>query len=61
LGQSGELFGFDRTSAIAADTAESIAQAAQKFGRQDDTTVLTLSRSHGDGGMLGQRAAAATA
>jgi hypothetical protein len=42
--RTGELFGFDRTSAIAADSAESIAQAAQKFGQQDDITVLTLSR-----------------
>jgi hypothetical protein len=59
--KTGELFGFDRTSAIAADTAESIAQAAQKFGQQDDITVLTLSRSHGDGGVLGQRVAAVPA
>lgn len=59
--KSGELFGFDRTLAIAADTAESIAQAAQSFGQQDDITVLTLSRSHGDGGALGQRTAAAPA
>ena len=43
--KSGELFGFDRTSAIASDSAESIAQAAQRFGQQDDITVLTLSRS----------------
>src|SRR5208282_2568180 len=43
--KTGELFGFDRTSAIAANTAESIAQAAQSFGQQDDITVLTLSRS----------------
>jgi len=59
--KSGELFGFDRTSAIAADTAESIAQAAQSFGQQDDITVLTLSRSHGDGALLGQRVVAVTA
>jgi hypothetical protein len=42
--KTGELFGFERTSAIAANSAESIAQAAQKFGQQDDITVLTLSR-----------------
>ena len=42
--RSGELFGFERTAAIATDTAESIAQAAQAFGQQDDITVLTLSR-----------------
>jgi serine phosphatase RsbU (regulator of sigma subunit) len=59
--KTGELFGFDRTSAIAADTAESIAEAAQKFGQQDDITVLTLNRSHGDDGVLSQRAVAATA
>jgi hypothetical protein len=59
--KTGELFGFDRTSAIAADTAESIAAAAQKFGQQDDITVLTLSRSHGDGVTLGRQAAAAPA
>lgn len=59
--KTGELFGFDRTSAIAADTAESIAQAAQSFGQQDDITVLTLSRADGEGGALGARVAAATA
>lgn len=42
--KTGELFGFERTSAIAADSAEFIAQAAQNFGQQDDITVLTLSR-----------------
>jgi serine phosphatase RsbU (regulator of sigma subunit) len=42
--KSGELFGFDRTLAIAADSAESIAHAAQQFGQEDDITVLTLSR-----------------
>ncbi len=42
--KSGELFGFDRTSAIATHSAESIAQEAQRFGQQDDITVLTFSR-----------------
>jgi hypothetical protein len=42
--RSGELFGFERTAEIATDTAESIAEAAQKFGQHDDITVLTLSR-----------------
>jgi serine phosphatase RsbU (regulator of sigma subunit) len=41
--RSGELFGFERTAEIATDTAESIAEAAQKFGQFDDITVLTLS------------------
>ena len=39
---SGELFGFDRTSVIASESAETIAQAAQAFGQEDDITVLTL-------------------
>jgi serine phosphatase RsbU (regulator of sigma subunit) len=41
---SGELFGFERTLAISAQTAESIAGAALKFGQEDDITVLTLAR-----------------
>ncbi len=40
---SGELFGFDRTAVIASESAETIAQAAQAFGQEDDITVLTLS------------------
>ena len=39
---SGELFGFERTEAISAKTAEDIARAAQHFGQEDDITVLTL-------------------
>jgi hypothetical protein len=42
--RTGELFGFERTLAIAAEPAERIAQAAQSFGQQDDITVLTLSK-----------------
>ena len=41
---TGELFGFDRTAAIAAGSAESIARTAQDFGQNDDITVLTLKR-----------------
>ncbi len=41
---SGELFGFDRTAAVAAASADSIAQAARAFGQQDDITVLTVRR-----------------
>jgi serine phosphatase RsbU (regulator of sigma subunit) len=40
----GELFGFERMLAISAQTAESIAGAALKFGQEDDITVLTLAR-----------------
>ena len=39
---TGELFGFDRTRAIATQSAEQIAAAAQAFGQQDDITVLAL-------------------
>ena len=41
---SGELFGFERTAAIAAQSAESISKTAQAFGQDDDITVLTLTR-----------------
>jgi hypothetical protein len=42
--KSGELFGFERTAAIATHEAEAIAKAAQDFGQEDDITVLTLTR-----------------
>jgi Stage II sporulation protein E (SpoIIE) len=42
--ESGELFGFDRTAAIAAESAGSIAKTAFEFGQDDDITVLTLTR-----------------
>ena len=42
--KTGELFGFERTLAIAALSAASIAEAAQQFGQQDDITVLTIKR-----------------
>jgi hypothetical protein len=42
-GKNGELFGFERTSAVATDPAESIARAAQDFGQEDDITVAITS------------------
>lgn len=39
---AGKLFGFERTAAISIQSAESIAQAAQTYGQEDDITVLTL-------------------
>jgi serine phosphatase RsbU (regulator of sigma subunit) len=42
--KSGELLGFERTKGIASESAESIAQAAQDFGQEDDITVLTIVR-----------------
>jgi hypothetical protein len=41
---SGELFGFERTRAISAETANQIAKTAELFGQDDDITVLTLQR-----------------
>jgi hypothetical protein len=38
----GDLFGFDRARDISAQSAESIARAAQTFGQEDDITVLTV-------------------
>jgi hypothetical protein len=40
----GALFGFDRAQTISAQSAESIARAAQQHGQQDDITVLTVTR-----------------
>ncbi len=42
---SGELLGFERTTALSAQSAEAVAEAAQGFGQDDDITVLTLTRS----------------
>jgi hypothetical protein len=41
--QTGEMFGFDRTREISREQAQSIANAAQQFGQEDDITVLTVS------------------
>ncbi len=43
--ETGELFGFERTQAVSAYPAEAIADAAEKYGQQDDITVLTLTRA----------------
>ncbi len=37
-----ELFGFERTRAMSRQPALAIAQAAQRFGQEDDITVLTV-------------------
>jgi hypothetical protein len=39
---SGELFGFERTSAASRLSADEIARTAQRFGQEDDITVLSL-------------------
>jgi Stage II sporulation protein E (SpoIIE) len=38
----GELLGFDRVKAMTTRSADSIVQAAQEFGQDDDITVMTL-------------------
>ena len=38
----GELLGFDRVMAMTTQSADSIVQAAQDFGQDDDITVMTL-------------------
>ncbi|MFZ0632618.1 MAG: PP2C family protein-serine/threonine phosphatase [Acidobacteriaceae bacterium] len=61
---SGELFGFERTQAISREAADTIADAARRFGQADDITVMTLTRRtetgfsclETDGGEAGARA-----
>ncbi len=42
---AGELFGFERTAAISRRSADQIAKAAERFGQEDDITVLTVMRN----------------
>jgi hypothetical protein len=44
-GKDGELFGFERTAGIATQSAETIAQAAQDFGQDDDISVIAVTRT----------------
>jgi serine phosphatase RsbU (regulator of sigma subunit) len=39
---AGELYGFERLSDLTLMPAQDIAEAAQRFGQEDDITVLTL-------------------
>ncbi len=41
---AGTLFGFERTLELSSQPASAIADAAQRFGQEDDITVLTLTR-----------------
>jgi serine phosphatase RsbU (regulator of sigma subunit) len=41
---AGELFGFERTQELSLQGALELAEAACKFGQEDDITVLTLTR-----------------
>jgi len=38
----GELLGFERMAALTSKTAAEIAEAAQRWGQEDDITVLTV-------------------
>jgi serine phosphatase RsbU (regulator of sigma subunit) len=40
--KSGELYGFKRFGAISIEPADLIAMAAQRFGQEDDITVLSV-------------------
>ena len=40
-----ELFGFARTQQISTQPAAAIAETAQKFGQQDDITVVSVVRA----------------
>ena len=42
--EKGELFGFERMSALTKTRAREIADAAQRWGQEDDITVLTFDR-----------------
>jgi serine phosphatase RsbU (regulator of sigma subunit) len=39
---SGELYGFERLASLTLMSAQQIAEVAQRFGQEDDITVLTL-------------------
>jgi serine phosphatase RsbU (regulator of sigma subunit) len=41
---SGLLYGFERTRSISRQPASTIARTAQQFGREDDITVLSVTR-----------------
>ena len=40
--KSGELYGFERAAAVSVEPADLIAMAAQRFGQEDDITVLSV-------------------
>jgi serine phosphatase RsbU (regulator of sigma subunit) len=42
--QRGELFGFERAQELSTQPAAAIVAAAQKFGQEDDITVVTIAR-----------------
>jgi hypothetical protein len=53
--EKSELFGFERTQQMGNQPAAAIAEAAQKFGQQDDITVVSVVRSSVKMGAPGSR------
>ena len=45
IGQFGRLFGFARTQAISNQPVEGIAQVGQRFGQEDDISVISVTRT----------------
>lgn len=45
----GELYGFDRLASLTLEPAQLIAETAQRFGQEDDISVLTLALSPSSG------------
>jgi serine phosphatase RsbU (regulator of sigma subunit) len=43
--KNGALFGFDRTAAQSMEPADAIAEAARRFGQEDDISVISLTRT----------------
>jgi hypothetical protein len=43
--KSGSLYGFERTTSVSQQPAEEIASSAQRFGQDDDITVVTIVRN----------------
>lgn len=41
----GELLGFERMATLTTESANAIAEAAQRWGQEDDITVLTIARA----------------
>jgi sigma-B regulation protein RsbU (phosphoserine phosphatase) len=45
MNQRRELFGFERAKELSTEPAAAIAEAAKKFGQEDDITVVTITRA----------------
>jgi hypothetical protein len=41
-----ELFGFERTAVLSSSPANTIAEAALRFGQADDITVISVVSTH---------------